>query len=119
MSAILMVLALGAAPAAVERDDPELIAEEAKAVRKELITVRAELRRLKAREEALRVGRTLGVDEVEARERLMKDPVYLELQKAILNTEAKRAEIQRITPRDRAELMTRQMAEELDRLKAR
>jgi hypothetical protein len=119
MYAILMVLALGAAPAAVERDDPELVAEEAKAIRKELITVRAELRRLKAREEALKVGRTLGLEEAEARERLMKDPIYLQLQKDILNTEAKLTQIQRVAPGSRVELMTREVAEELNRLKVK
>jgi len=83
MNAILMLLALGAAPVAVERDDPELIAEEAKAIRKELIQVRAELRRQTAREEAEKVRRVMGATDAEVQERLAKDPIYLKLHDAI------------------------------------
>src|SRR5262249_18896624 len=116
MSAILMVLALGVAPAAVERD-PELIAEEAKAIRAELITVRAELRRLKAREEALKVGRTLGLDQAETREQLRKDPVYVTYQATIRDTEAKLADIQRLAAPGQAEFMMEVITSELRGLK--
>src|SRR3954452_8766883 len=107
MNAILMVLALGAAPAAVERDDPELAAEEAKAIRKELISVRAELRRVAAREEAEKVRRGMGGAEAEAQERLAKDPIYLKFHDAIQVVEAKILDVRRTVKEDAADRMVR------------
>ncbi|MGL4555733.1 MAG: hypothetical protein ACRC33_31585 [Gemmataceae bacterium] len=114
MGAILMALALGAVPG----DDP-LVAEEASAVRKELIEVRAELRRLVAREEAIKARLAIGAADAEARERLMKDSTYLSHVTAVQTAEAKFNDLKRMVTPDRVAEMTRGATERIAALKAK